>query len=133
MALSANVRYDNNEILGMMFERIGQDGVVERNDHMELKLKVNRINYGNLAEKFLPMLSDKLAKEEGAIPRLLSKLAALSPGMAKGMLNVLPDETKDEMVVYLINKNKQQILSGFARYMKEQGIDIEIGDLSIEV
>ena len=109
MALSANVRYDNNEILGMMFERIGQDGVVERNDHMELKLKVNRINYGNLAEKFLPMLSDKLAKEEGAIPRLLSKLAELSPGMAKGMLNVLPDETKDEMVVYLINKNKQQI------------------------
>ena len=133
MALSANVRYDNNEILGMMFKRIGQDGVVERNDHMELKLKVNRINYGNLAEKFLPMLSDKLAKEEGAIPRLLSKLAALSPGMAKGMLNVLPDETKDEMVVYLIKKNKQQILNGFARYMKEQGIDIEIGDLSIEV
>ena len=133
MALSANVRYDNNEILGMMFERIGQDGVVERNDHMELKLKVNRINYGNLAEKFLPMLSDKLAQEEGAIPRLLSKLAELSPGMAKGMLNVLPDETKDEMVVYLINKNKQQILNGFARYMKEQGIDIEIGDLSIEV
>ena len=132
MALSANVRYDNNEILGMMFERIGQDGVVERNDHMELKLKVKRINYGNLAEKFLPMLSDKLAKEEGAIPRLLSKLAALSPGMAKGMLNVLPDETKDEMVVYLINKNKQQILNGFARYMREQGIDIEIGDLSIE-
>ena len=132
MDLSANVRYDNNEILGMMFERIGQDGAVERNDHMELKLKVNRINYGNLAEKFLPMLSDKLAKEEGAIPRLLSKLAALSPGMAKGMLNVLPDETKDEMVVYLINKNKQQILNGFARYMKEQGIDIEIGDLSIE-
>ena len=133
MALSANVRYDNNEILGMMFERIGQDGAVERNDHMELKLKVNRINYGNLAEKFLPMLSDKLAKEEGAIPRLLSKLAELSPGMAKGMLNVLPDETKDEMVVYLINKNKQQILNGFARYMKEQGIDIEIGYLSIEV
>lgn len=132
MALSANVRYDNNETLGMTFERMGQDGVVERNDHMELKLKVNRINYGNLAEKFLPKLSDKLAKEEGAIPRLLSKLAALSPGMAKGMLNVLPDETKNEMVVYLINKNKQQILDGFARYMKEQGIDIEIGDLSIE-
>jgi hypothetical protein len=52
--------------------------------------------------------------------------------MAKGMLNVLPDETKNEMVVYLINKNKQQILDGFARYMREQGIDIEIGDLSIE-
>jgi hypothetical protein len=132
VALSANIRYDNNEMLSMMFERMGQDGVVERNDHMELKLKVNRINYGNLAEKFLPMLSDKLAKEEGAIPRLLSKLAALSPGMAKGMLNVLPDETKNEMVVYLINKNKQQILDGFARYMREQGIDIEIGDLSIE-
>jgi hypothetical protein len=132
VALSANIRYDNNEMLSMMFKRMGQDEVMERNDHMELKLKVKRINYGNLAEKFLPLLSDKLAKEEGAIPRLLSKLAALSPGMAKGMLNVLPDETKNEMVVYLINKNKQQILDGFARYMKEQGIDIEIGDLSIE-
>lgn len=99
---------------------------------MEIKLKVNRINYGTLAEKVLPMLSDKLAKEEGAIPKLLSKLAALSPGMAKGVLNALPEETKNEAVVYLLNKNKQQILDGFVRYMREQGIDVELGDLSIE-
>ena len=98
---------------------------------MEVKLKVNSINYGELAAKFLPMLSDKLAKEEGVIPQLLSKLAALSPGMAKGALNALPDETKDELVAYLINKNKQQILNGIARYMVEQGIDVEIEDLSI--
>ena len=51
---------------------------------MEIKLKVNRINYGDLAAWCLPMISDKLAKEDGAIPNLLSKLATMSPGVASG-------------------------------------------------
>ena len=68
---------------------------------MEIKLKVNRINYGDLAAWCLPMLSDKLAKEDGAIPNLLSKLATMSPGVARGMLNALPEEKKNELAVYL--------------------------------
>lgn len=99
---------------------------------MELKLKVNHINYGDLAAWCLPMLSDKLAKEDGAIPNLLSKVAALSPGMAKGMLNALPEETKNELAVYLVNRNKEQILEGITRYLQQQGVDVEFGDLSVE-
>ena len=99
---------------------------------MEIKLKVNRINYGDLAAWCLPMLSDKLAKEDGAIPNLLSKVAAMSPRVARGMLNALPEETKSELAVYLLNRNKEQILSGVTRYLQQQGVDVEFGDLSVE-
>ena len=99
---------------------------------MEIKLKVNRINYGDLAAWCLPMLSDKLAKEEGAMAALLSKVAAMSPGVARGVLNALPEETKNELAVYLLNRNKEQILSGVTRYLQQQGVDVEFGDLSVE-
>ena len=99
---------------------------------MEIKLKVNRINYGDLAAWCLPMVSDKLAGEEGTIPKLLSKLTSVPPGMVRGMLNALPEEKKNELAVYLINRNKDQILSGITRYLQQQGVDVEFGDLSVE-
>lgn len=105
----------------------------ERNiPEMKIELKVNHINYGDLAAWCLPMLSDKLAKEDGAIPGLLSRLAAMSPGMARGMLNALPEEKKNELAVYLLNRNRDQILAGITRYLQKQGVDVEFGDLSVE-
>ena len=99
---------------------------------MDIKLKVNRINYGDLAAWCLPVVSDKLAGEEGSIPKLLSKLTAVPPGMVRGMLNALPEDTKNELAAYLINRNKEQILAGITNYLQQQGVDVAFGDLFVE-
>lgn len=78
------------------------------------------------------MISDKLAKADGVIPNLLSKVAAKLSGVARGVLNALPEEKKNELAVYLLNRNKEQILSSMTHSLQQQGVDVEFGELFVE-
>lgn len=99
---------------------------------MKIKIKIDNINYGELAVKCMPLIRDNLSVDDGPVPKLLSGLTVLPPGMVRSMLNALPDEKKDELAAYLINKNKEQIITDITRYMQGQGIDVEISDLTVE-
>ena len=55
------------------------------------------------------------------------------PGdIPKSMLNALPQKTKDDIVVYLVNNNKEKIIEIFEDLLKKQELELSIDGLELE-
>ena len=101
---------------------------------MKITLEIEELDYGSVAAALLPMVNEKFDKEDGSVgTKILSKLTALSPSIAKKMVNLLPRETQNEIAVLLINKNKDKILEIATRLATEKNVSVKIGNLEAEI
>ena len=99
---------------------------------MKLTLEINDMDYGALVEMLLPMVRDKLAEQDGTGAAILSKLAKLPPETAHKMINLLPRNTQDEIVILLLNKNKERLKAMAAGYAHYNGLSLRIDDFKAE-
>ncbi len=99
---------------------------------MKISLEISEIDYGALVELFLPMVHDKLAEKDGVGVTILAKIAGLPPAFAGKMIDVLPQETKDEIAVMLVNKNKQKIIETVIAYAERNGLSFHIDDFDVK-
>lgn len=105
---------------------------------MDIKIKVDYINYGELITKILPMLDELPIPDDSGVLSKILKIAS-SPGLSKvledmlpSIIDALPQDKKDELVIMLVNKNKGAIINAATQYAKNNGVSIEIGDIEIE-
>ena len=100
---------------------------------MKITLEIEDLDYGSVAAALLPTVHEKFEKEDGSVgTKILSKLTALSPSIAKKMVNLLPRETQNEIAVLLINKNKEKIVEIAMKLAAEKNISVKIGNLEAE-
>ena len=99
---------------------------------MKITLELNEIDYGALAEQFLPLVKDKLAEKDGTGAAILSKIAGMPPSIAAKMVDLLPQETKDELAVMLVNKNKERVIETVMEYAAQKGLSFRIDDFEVE-
>ena len=86
---------------------------------MKITLEVSELDYGSVVAALLPTVHERLEKEDGSVGnKILSKLTALSPSIAKKMVNLLPKETQNEIAVLLINKNISYKISSLCVFFK---------------
>jgi hypothetical protein len=101
---------------------------------MKITLEIEELDYGSVAAALLPMVHEKFEKEDGSVgTKILSKLTALSPAVAKKMVNLLPRDTQNEIAVLLINKNKEKIVELATELAAEKNISVKIGNLEAEL
>lgn len=101
---------------------------------MKITLEVNDLDYGAVIAALLPLVHGKLEKEEGSVTnRILLKLTALPPHLARRMVNLLPRETQDEIVALLINKNSARIAELAVGMAKEKDIPLRIDGIAAEL
>ncbi len=101
---------------------------------MKITLEIDDLDYGAVIAALLPMVHEKLEKEEDSVGnKILLKLTAVSPSIAKKMVNLLPKETQNEIVVLLINKNREKILSLLENLAKDKDISLQIGSLDAQI
>ena len=95
---------------------------------MELTLKVSNIDYNSIAQKLLPILENKLA--DGSIPggSLISGL--LTPERAVSMLNMLPQSTKDSILVQYVKQNQDQIARQLEQFASSEGVKLQVDQVS---
>lgn len=98
---------------------------------MKITLDINDIEYGALVELFLPMVHDKLTEKDGTGAAILAKIAGMSPSIAGNMIDMLPQETKDEIAVMLVNKNKKKIIEFVLEDAKKKGISFHIENFDV--
>ena len=97
---------------------------------MKITLEVDELDYGALIAALLPMVHEKMEKEESSVAnKIILKLTSLSPTIAKKMVNLLPKETQNEIVVLLINKNRDKILALVENLARERDIPLKISNL----
>lgn len=99
---------------------------------MEIKIVMDNINYGDVISKCLPLLRDKFKDKEGAVPKIISGIEKLPPSLSKTMIDALPKETKDELAAFMINKNKERIISAIEQYAEKNGVELKIDDIIVE-
>lgn len=99
---------------------------------MKIILEAGEIDYAGILIKFMPMIRDKLKDLDGAMPKMIGGLAALPAPVVRGAVNALPQDTKDQMVAYLINHYGEKILSAAQGFAEKQGISIAFNSITAE-
>ncbi len=99
---------------------------------MKIILEAGEIDYAGILIKFMPMIRDKLKDLDGAMPKMIGGLTALPAPVVRGAVNALPQDTKDQMVAYLINHNGEKILSAAQGFAEKQGISIAFNSITAE-
>ena len=99
---------------------------------IELKILIDEIDYDSVADFLVPLLVEKLKKEDrtGLFGSVLSSNSAMASNMARGLLEKLPQEKKDELVVQLLTKNRDKLLETGRTAAAENGIRLQICDVS---
>ncbi len=99
---------------------------------MEIRLKIDDIDYGELAAALLPQLKTILEGRTDSVSRILAGVMMLPPVLIKKTINALPQETQEEMVKYLINAKSDSILEAAEKYMQSRQIPLHFSSISIE-
>ena len=99
---------------------------------MEISLKINEINYDCIIEKAIPMLKEKAQTDDSVILKMVSGILNMPGDIPRKMLNALPQETKDELVAYLINSNKSKVIGWLQDALVNKGFEVKIDDLSVK-
>lgn len=99
---------------------------------MKITLNINNIDYESIIDKSVPLLKEKAQADNNIMLKTISGILSMPGDIPKKMLNALPQETKDELVVYLINSNKVKIAELLQNILANKGIELRIDDIEIE-
>ena len=95
---------------------------------IELTIKVDAINYNDLAELLLPMLSDQLPKD-GLMGKLLHS-PERAEGLVKELLERMSQAQKDELLVKYINRNSNKAMDKLEEMAAKNGVSIKLSSVS---
>jgi len=94
---------------------------------IELTIKVDHIDYNDLAELLLPMLSDRLPKD-GLMGRLLNS-PERAEKLVKEILGRMSQEQKDELLVKYINQNSVKAMTELEKAASRSGVSLKLRDI----
>ena len=94
---------------------------------IELTIRVDSINYTDLAELLLPMLSDRLPKD-GLMGRLLNS-PERAEKLVKEILGRMSQEQKDELLVKYINQNSVKAMTELEKAASRSGVSLKLRDI----
>ncbi len=97
---------------------------------MEIKAKIGNIDYTNIIKNALPLLKEK---NDSKIMGILSGIINMPGDLPMKMISAMPQETKDELVAYIINSKKEKFISIITESLEKKGFPIEISDLEITI
>lgn len=99
---------------------------------MKLTLHIEDINYEAVMEQAIPVLKEKVKNDDNVLLKTLSGILSMPGNIPCKMLNALPQDVKDELVVYFINNNEAKIIAWIQGALANKGLDLEIAAIDIE-
>lgn len=100
---------------------------------MKITLNINNIDYDSIIEQSIPLLKEKAKADNNVLLKTISGILSLPGDIPRKMLNALPQETKYELVVYLINSNKGKIAELLQNTLADKGFALQIDDIEISM
>ena len=99
---------------------------------IELKLLIDDLDYDSIAEFLIPALAESMAKDQkgGILGGVLAQNPEVMTSMARTLLGTLSQEKRDELLVQLLNKNREKLLQKGAKATAEKGIQVKLCDLT---
>ncbi len=100
---------------------------------IKIEILLDQIKYGDIADTFIPIVIDKLSEKEdsGRLIQILNGMDKLPGSIAKSALNALPDNVKEEIAVYFLDKYKDNLIEFINDYAEENEIKAEVSGIKI--
>lgn len=95
---------------------------------MEIKVKIGNVDYDNIIKNALPLLKEK---NDSRIVGIISGIINMPGELPLKMIAAIPQETKNELVAYIINAKKEAIINIISESLEKRGFSVEITDLEI--
>lgn len=137
--VSLLVRDNKEKLIKVLSQVLKQNGIdaslreLNLSDKMELRIKVNDLDYAALAVRYLPLVRNGFIMGENPALDVIMLLPKLTGVLLISALAKIPLKKKDEAVAYLVNKNKDKIIAKIEEVLVKQGIHACLGDLTIKV
>ena len=99
---------------------------------IELKILVDELDYDSVAEFLIPALAESMAKDQkgGVLGGVLSGNPEMLTGMARKLLHTMSQDKRDELLVQLVNKNREKLLDKGAKAAADKGIRVQLCDVT---
>ena len=98
---------------------------------MELKIKLDEIDYGALAVRLLPMLPEEAIADSGLVSGFLLGSIKKQPGILKSIIDALPEEKKEEMVISLLSQNEGKLTGKLNELARQNGLPIKVEEIKL--
>ena len=84
------------------------------------------------SELLVPLLAEKLEKDGkgGILGNVLAGNTNMAVSMARTLLNTMPQEKKDELVVQLVTKNRDKLLQKGGELAAKNGVRLRLCDIA---
>ena len=95
---------------------------------IELKVLIDDLNYDSIAEYLIPALAESMARDQkgGILGGVLANNPDMLTSMARTLLGTLSQEKRDELLVQLLNKNREKLLQKATKAAADKGIQVKI-------
>ncbi len=100
---------------------------------INITVKLDDPDYGALAERFLPIVMDKAGASDNKLMKILAGALAAGGSAVVGLIDALPQATKDELAAALINGGKEKIIDTIQKTAESYDISVKVRDISAEV
>ena len=105
---------------------------------IELKILLDEVDYRSLSEVLIPALAESMAKDGSVLGGMLSQNKELAASLikyitsaeARTVLDKMPQEKKDELLVQLLNRNRDKLLEKGRTLAAENGVRLQLCDVS---
>ena len=99
---------------------------------LELKILIDDVDYNSLTELLVPLLAEKLEKDGrgGILGGILAGNQDMAVGMARTLLNTMPQEKKDELAVQLLTRNRDKLLQKGRELAAKNGGRLQLCDIA---
>lgn len=132
------VRENREKLKQVLSQILKQNGIelslreLSISNKMELGIGIINLNYGALAERYLPMVH-RYNVTDVYTTTMLASLAALSGMLLRKAVDKIPQQKKDKIVADLVNKNSKAIMTKIEKIALKQGIRIQLSALNVVV
>ena len=99
---------------------------------IELKVLIDDLNYDSIAEYLIPALAESMARDQkgGILGGVLANNPDMLTSMARTLLGTLSQEKRDELLVQLVNKNRDKLLEKGRKAAEEKGVGVRLCDVT---
>ncbi len=99
---------------------------------IEVTILVDNLDYESIADYLVPALAEKMQKEGkgGILGNVFANNADMATSMARTILDKMPQDKKDELVVQLLNKNRDKLLKKATSIAAKKNVGVQICDVS---
>lgn len=98
---------------------------------LEVKILLSDLDYDDVADLVVPLVSDRMAVKGGLIGKIAGKKEDLLKAVHKFLSQKNQDE-RDQFLAELVTKKRSLILEKAADFAEKKGVKVQICDISVK-